>query len=118
MCVLDVVTQVCFNSTGTEIATGAEDGLVCIYDTRHARAEESLQCVLNADCAVRKIGFFAPGGEGVFILTVRVLSLSLRPYGLSMFNFYSSLSFFHRARRLLVYGTSKLLSVSTRRPPM
>jgi len=27
------------------------------------------QCVINADCAVRRIGFFAPGGEGVFVLT-------------------------------------------------
>jgi hypothetical protein len=31
----DTVTQISFNSfDGTEIATGAEDGLVCVYDTR------------------------------------------------------------------------------------
>jgi hypothetical protein len=98
------VTQVCFNNGGTEIATGSEDGLVCIYDTRHvshrnsaifahfcththrrkgtltqskfllfqAKAEDSLQCVINADCPVRKVGFFAPGGEGVYVLTVYI----------------------------------------------
>jgi len=128
----DLVTQVRFNPCNeTELATGSEDGLVCVYDTRQAHADASLQvrtgtvpsmylffffffffsrslafsfslilfyvcltplcashvaalpsslltllpspllsqCVINADCAVRRIGFFAPGGEGVFVLT-------------------------------------------------
>jgi WD40 repeat protein len=49
----DVVTQVCFNPRNeTELATGSEDGLVCLYDTRQAHADASLQvcsrCVLLA----------------------------------------------------------------------
>jgi len=40
----DVVTQVCFNPFNeTELATGSEDGLVCVYDTRQAHADASLQ---------------------------------------------------------------------------
>jgi len=66
----DLVTQVVFNPMNeTEVATGSEDGLVCVYDCRQASAETSLQCVLNGDCAVRRVGFFAPGGEGLFVLT-------------------------------------------------
>mmetsp|Transcript_52758 Transcript_52758/g.67651 ORF Transcript_52758/g.67651 Transcript_52758/m.67651 type:complete len:372 (+) Transcript_52758:48-1163(+) len=65
----DIVTQVCFNNGGAEVATGSEDGLVCIYDTTQAKAEDSVQAVINADCAIRKIGFFAPGGEGMYVLT-------------------------------------------------
>jgi WD40 repeat protein len=66
----DEVTQVAFNGARpTELATGGEDGLVCVYDTRRATAEESLQAVVNANCAVRRVGFFAPGGDGLYVLT-------------------------------------------------
>ena len=66
----DTVTQVCFNPYNeAELATGSEDGLSCVYDCRQSSSEASLQCVLNAGCAVRRVGFFAPGGEGVFLLT-------------------------------------------------
>ena len=67
----DLVTRVRFNPFNeTELATGAEDGLVCLYDTTQANAEASLQCVINPACPVRRIGFFAPGGQGIFVQTV------------------------------------------------
>ena len=78
---IDQITQVKFNyQNSTEIATGGEDGLVCIYDTRRATADEALQAVLNPNCAVRRVGFFGKGGNGIFCLTgSETLSLWHKP---------------------------------------
>ena len=66
----DDLTQVVFNPMNpAEVATAGEDGLVCVYDTRRASGDEALLGVLNANCAVRRVGFFAPGGEGLYCLT-------------------------------------------------
>lgn len=65
-----MVTQVRFNPANeTSLATGSEDGLVCVYDTTRASAEEALVSVINANCAVRRVGFFGPGGQGIYCLS-------------------------------------------------
>ncbi len=52
--------QVLFHpSQPAVLASGSEDGLVCLYDTGKARAdEEALGTILNAECAVRDLAFF------------------------------------------------------------
>jgi hypothetical protein len=40
------------------LASGSEDGLVCLYDTGVAQADEALGTILNAECAVRDFKFF------------------------------------------------------------
>jgi len=58
------------NGTTTQLlVSGAEDGLVCIHDTKQPTEDTALQTVLNIQAPLRNVGFFGPSGEGIFCLT-------------------------------------------------
>lgn len=42
----------------TTLVSGSEDGLVCVYDTGVAQADEALATIINAECPVRDLTFF------------------------------------------------------------
>ncbi|CAN0282665.1 unnamed protein product, partial [Laminaria digitata] len=69
-CHSDAVTQVRFHPTKRSfMLTGSEDGLMCFFDTGVSTEEDALDSVMNAECAVRSVGFFGPEGEGVYCCT-------------------------------------------------
>ncbi len=66
----DLVIKVLFHPTQpTTLASGSEDGLICMYNTGVAQADEALGCILNAECPVRDLTFFGPQGDGLAALT-------------------------------------------------
>lgn len=66
----DLVTEVVFEpEQQTLLLTGGEDGLMCMYDTTRATADDALVCIMNPNCAVRRVGFFGPHSQGAFCLT-------------------------------------------------
>lgn len=59
------VTQLLFHPLhATQLASGGEDGLICLFDTAVPEAEEALMSVINTDCPVRRFGFFGDEGGG------------------------------------------------------
>lgn len=66
----DLVTKVAFHpSRRATLASGSEDGLICLYDTGVGQADEALVCILNAECPVRDLTFFGVEGDGLASLT-------------------------------------------------
>eukprot|EP01036_Dinobryon_divergens_P027624 gene27624-36427_t len=74
----DIVTQLKFHpSNPTILASGGEDGLVCMYDVATDPGDEVVMSILNTDAPVRKLGFFGPSStssskcskEGLFALS-------------------------------------------------
>ncbi|CAM9315126.1 unnamed protein product [Phaeothamnion confervicola] len=64
-CHTDDVTQLVFRpGAPTQLLTAGEDGIMCLYDTGVADEEEALLCIFNAECPVRRAGFFGGGGSG------------------------------------------------------
>ena len=61
----DIVTQLKFHPSHPSIlASGGEDGLVCMYDVATDSGDEAVLSILNTDAPVRKLGFFGPSQEG------------------------------------------------------
>jgi WD40 repeat protein len=66
----DLVTKVLFHPTQpTTLASGSEDGLVCLYNTGVGQTDEAVVCILNAECPVRDLTFFGTQGDGMAVLT-------------------------------------------------
>jgi len=66
----DIITQLKFNRTNPSIlGTAAEDGLICIYDTKVSENEEAIQTILNTECPIRRFGYFGNNMEGVYCLS-------------------------------------------------
>jgi len=65
-CHTDEITQVKFHPAAgsTMVISGAEDGLICVYNTAVAANEEAVVSIFNTECPTRRIGYFGPGGEG------------------------------------------------------
>ena len=61
------VTKVKFmHQNDMVLATGSEDGLVCIFDTSQPSEEHALKSVLNIEAPIRNLNFFGPKNqEGV-----------------------------------------------------
>ncbi|CAM9407447.1 unnamed protein product [Hapterophycus canaliculatus] len=69
-CHTDAVTQVKFHPHKRSfMLTASEDGLMCFLDTEVSIEEDALDSVMNAECAIRSVGFFGPQGEGVYCCT-------------------------------------------------
>jgi WD40 repeat protein len=51
------------------LASGGEDGLICISDTTLADLDEALISVLNVDCQVRRMGYYGYDWEGIYCLS-------------------------------------------------
>lgn len=65
----DAVTQAVFLEGSSMLLTGAEDGLVCCFDTSQPTEEYALKSVLNVGTPVRHVGFCGPRYESVYCLT-------------------------------------------------
>lgn len=65
-CHTDEITQIKFHpaADSTTVMSGAEDGLICVYNTAVAANEEAIVSIFNTECPTRRIGYFGPGGEG------------------------------------------------------
>jgi len=71
----DLITQIQFNRTKPSIlATAAEDGLICMYNTSVDDEEEAVVSILNTDCPVRRFGFFGAEEDGVYCLSTTEMS--------------------------------------------
>lgn len=69
-CHTDVITSVMFNpSRPSVLASGGEDGLVCVFDTSVPSDKEAVVSILNTDCPLRRFGFFGADAQGVFCLS-------------------------------------------------
>ncbi|CAM9417123.1 unnamed protein product [Chrysoparadoxa australica] len=63
----DDVTSLNFHPIQVKhLVTGSEDGLMCVYDTGVTGNEEALVSIMNAECPVRRMGFFGDNLEGVY----------------------------------------------------
>jgi WD40 repeat protein len=66
----DAVTQLQFSTANSQIlASGAEDGLICLFDTSTADGDDAVISILNTECPVRKIGFFGAEDEAMYCLS-------------------------------------------------
>jgi WD repeat-containing protein 89 len=66
----DDVTQVLFSKTNPNIlASGSEDGLVCLYNVATAGEDSAVVSILNTESPIRRFGFFGPGDEGIYALS-------------------------------------------------
>jgi WD40 repeat protein len=66
----DLVTSVKFNREKPSIlCSGGEDGICSVVDTSATSGSDAVVSILNVDCAIRKLGYFGPGSEGVYSLT-------------------------------------------------
>ncbi len=60
------VTKVRFMKENDRIlASGSEDGLVCIYDTSQPAEESALRSILNVEAPLRNLNFFGPNNGGI-----------------------------------------------------
>ncbi|KAG5180277.1 WD40-repeat-containing domain protein [Tribonema minus] len=66
----DLVTCLAFRpGAPSQLASASEDGLVCVFEAAAAAGAEPVVAVLNAECPVRRVGFFGPGAAGVWAAT-------------------------------------------------
>lgn len=66
----DTVTQLKFSSVNSQIlASGAEDGLISLFDTSAADGDEAVVSIFNTECPVRRIGFFGVEEDAMFCLS-------------------------------------------------
>lgn len=85
----DIVTQLEFSPNQQNILlSGAEDGLICAFDTAADESEEAVVSILNIGCPIRKFGFFGPNFEGIYALsTVETASFWHYPSAQRLANF-------------------------------
>jgi WD40 repeat protein len=70
------------------LASGADDGLICVYDVSAGASQEAVVSILNTECCVGKFGFFGTGYEGLFcVSTVETFSLWHFPSAQRIHNF-------------------------------
>lgn len=66
----DTITQLRFSSVNPNmLASGAEDGLIGLYNTSVADGDEAIISILNTECPVRRIGYFGKDDEALFSLS-------------------------------------------------
>ena len=66
----DTITQLRFSSRNEHIlASGAEDGLIGLFDTAAAAGEDAVVSIFNTECPIRRIGFFGNDDEGIYSLS-------------------------------------------------
>ena len=64
------VTRVAFaDPTSAMLASGSEDGLVCVFDLAKPGEDEALLATMNTGSSVAKLGFFGASLSGVYALT-------------------------------------------------
>jgi hypothetical protein len=62
--------QIQFHPTEqTRVITACEDGLICYFDTAVSGEEDALICVMNAESAPRRVGFFGANMDSLYCLT-------------------------------------------------
>jgi len=96
------VNQVAFHPTlRGHVLSGADDGLVCVFDCSRAGEDEALVAVLSVGSSVRRFGIFGESSAHAFALT--------RTEGVSVWNLGSSsrvADFSDLRSRLLSEGTN------------
>mmetsp|Transcript_25922 Transcript_25922/g.24763 ORF Transcript_25922/g.24763 Transcript_25922/m.24763 type:complete len:385 (-) Transcript_25922:191-1345(-) len=66
----DTVTQLKFSTVNPQIlASGAEDGLISLFDTSAADGDEAVVSIFNTECPVRRIGFFGVEEDAMYCLS-------------------------------------------------
>jgi WD40 repeat protein len=66
----DMVTQLRFSTAHSHmLASGAEDGLISLFDTSAAAGEEAVTSIFNTECPVRRLGFFGQQDEALYCLS-------------------------------------------------
>jgi WD repeat-containing protein 89 len=66
----DTVTQLKFSTANAHIlASGAEDGLIGLYNTSTADGDDAVSSILNTECPVRRIGYFGNNDEAMYCLS-------------------------------------------------
>jgi WD repeat-containing protein 89 len=66
----DTVTQLKFSTANAHIlASGAEDGLIGLYNTSTADGDDAVSSILNTECPVRRIGYFGNKDEAMYCLS-------------------------------------------------
>jgi len=66
----DTVTQLAFSSAhGHVLASGAEDGLISLFDTSAAAGDDAVVSIFNTECPVRRLGYFGAHDEAMYCLS-------------------------------------------------
>ncbi len=66
----DTVTQLAFSAAhGHVLASGAEDGLISLFDTSAAAGDDAVVSIFNTECPVRRLGFFGAQDEAMYCLS-------------------------------------------------
>ena len=66
----DAITQLKFSRANSQIlVSGAEDGLISIFNTSAADGDDAVVSILNAECPVRRLGFFGCDDEALYCLS-------------------------------------------------
>ena len=66
----DTVTQLRFSLANSQmLVSGAEDGLVSLFDTSAADGDDAVVSILNTECPIRRIGFFGASDEALYCLS-------------------------------------------------
>ena len=66
----DTVTQLRFSSSQSHImASGAEDGLITLFDTATKAGDDAVVSIFNTECPIRRLGFFGHQDEALYCLS-------------------------------------------------
>lgn len=66
----DTITQLRFSLANSQmLVSGAEDGLISLFNTSAADGDDAVVSILNTECPVRRIGFFGACDEALYCLS-------------------------------------------------
>lgn len=66
----DTVTFLQFHPRNESfLASGSEDGLVCLFDTSVGAKQDAVISICNTETAVRKFGYFSEDYEGLYVIS-------------------------------------------------
>ena len=66
----DTVTQLRFSTSQSHImASGAEDGLITLFDTATKAGDDAVISIFNTECPIRRLGFFGHQDEALYCMS-------------------------------------------------
>ena len=66
----DTITQLRFSTANSQLlASGAEDGLMTVYNTAASDGDDAVVSILNTECPIRRMGYFGNDDEAMYCLS-------------------------------------------------
>lgn len=66
----DTITQLRFSKANSHLlASGAEDGLMTVYNTSASDGDDAVVSIFNTECPIRRMGYFGHDDEAMYCLS-------------------------------------------------